>query len=97
MSSGFHFAYVYAKSLQSCLIIFDPLDCSLDCSLGFPGGFAVKNPSAMQESQETQVWDDPLEEERATHARTIAWRISWTEEPGKLQSMEFSNSQMGPK
>ena len=29
----------------------------------------------------------PLEKEMATHSSTLAWKISWTEEPGKLQSM----------
>ena len=31
-------------------------------------------------------WEDPLEEEMATHSSTHAWRIPWTEEPGGLQS-----------
>ena len=30
---------------------------------------------------------DPLEEAMATHSSILAWRISWTEEPGRLQSM----------
>ena len=29
-------------------------------------------------------WDDPPEEEMATHSHILAWRISWTEEPGGL-------------
>ena len=33
------------------------------------------------------VWEDPLEKEMATHSSTLAWKIPWTEEPGKLQSM----------
>ena len=41
--------------------------------------------------QETQVQslgrEDPLEEETATHSSILAWRIPWTEEPGRLQSM----------
>jgi len=41
--------------------------------------------------QETWVrslgWEDPLEKEMAIHSRTIAWKIPWTEEPGRLQSM----------
>ena len=41
--------------------------------------------------QETWVWslgrEDPLEKEMATHSSILAWRISWTEEPGGLQSM----------
>ena len=40
---------------------------------------------------ETQVWslarDDPLEEEMAPHSSTFAWKIPWTEDPGRLQSM----------
>ena len=45
----------------------------------------------MQEMQKTQVlslgWEDPLEKEMATHSNTLAWKISWTEDPGGLQSM----------
>ena len=41
--------------------------------------------------QEMGVWslgqEDPLEKEMATHASILAWRIPWTEEPGRLQSM----------
>ena len=32
-------------------------------------------------------WDDPLEKEMATHSSTLAWRIPWRKEPGRLQSM----------
>ena len=43
----------------------------------------------MQETQETQVQslggEDPLEEEMATHSSILAWRIPWTEEPGRLR------------
>ena len=31
--------------------------------------------------------EDPLEKEMATHSSTIAWKIPWTEEPGRLQSV----------
>ena len=31
-------------------------------------------------------WEDPLEEGRAAHSSILAWRIPWTEEPGRLQS-----------
>ena len=41
--------------------------------------------------QETWVrsldWEDPLEKEMTTHSSTLAWRIPWREEPGRLQSM----------
>ena len=33
------------------------------------------------------VQEDPLEKEMATHSRTLAWKIPWMEEPGRLQSM----------
>ena len=32
--------------------------------------------------------EDPLEKERATHSSVLAWEISWTEEPGRVQSKE---------
>ena len=32
-------------------------------------------------------WEDPLEKEMATHSSILAWRIPWTEEPDRLQSM----------
>ena len=44
----------------------------------------------MQETEETQVqflgWEDPLEEGMTTHSSILAWRIPWTEEPGRLWS-----------
>ena len=43
------------------------------------------------EMRETQVqslgWEDPLEKEMETHSSTLAWKIPWMEEPGRLQSM----------
>ena len=48
----------------------------------------VKRLSAMQETQVRSLgWEDPLEKEMATHSSTLAWRIPWMEEPGRLQSM----------
>ena len=42
----------------------------------------------MQEAQETRVrslgWEDPLEEGMTKHSSVLAWRITWTEEPGRL-------------
>ena len=37
--------------------------------------------------QETQFWEDPLEEEMATLSSILAWKIPWIEEPGGLQTM----------
>ena len=59
--------------------------------MGFPGGSAVKKLPVMQGPQEMWVrslgWEGPLEEEMATHSSILAWRIPWTEEPGRLQFM----------
>ena len=57
--------------------------------LDFPGGSAVKNLRAMQEtlSWESLGWEDPLEKEMVTHSSILAGEIPWTEEPGRLQSM----------
>ena len=58
---------------------------------GFPGGSVVKNPPAKQGMQKTQFQslsqEDPLEEEMATHSSILTWKIPWTEEPGRIQSM----------
>ena len=48
----------------------------------------VKNLPAMQETQVQSLdREDPLERGMATHSSIPAWRILWTEEPGRLQSM----------
>ena len=49
---------------------------------------AVKNLPAMQETQVQSLGqEDPLEKEIATHSSILVWRIPWTEEPGKVQSV----------
>ena len=54
-----------------------------------------KNPPAMQETQVRSLGqEDPLEEGVATHSSILAWRIPWTEEPGRLQSMRVTKSQI---
>ena len=48
----------------------------------------VKHLPAIRETQVLSLGqEDPLEEEMATHSSTLAWKIPWTEEPGRLQSM----------
>ena len=58
---------------------------------GIPRGLVVKNPPAMQELQEMRVLslgqEDFLEGDTATHSGILAWRIPWTEEPCRLQSV----------
>ena len=48
----------------------------------------VKGLSTMRETWVRSLgWEDPLEKEMAIHSNTIAWKMLWTEEPGRLQSM----------
>ena len=48
----------------------------------------VKSLTAVWEIQVRSLGqEDPLEKEMATHSATLAWKIPWTEEPGRLQSM----------
>ena len=48
----------------------------------------VKRLSTMQETQVRSLgWEDPLEKEMAIHSSTVAWKIPWTEKPGRLPSM----------
>ena len=48
----------------------------------------VKNPLAMKETWVLSLGcEDPLEKGKATHSSILAWRIPWTEGPGRLQSM----------
>ena len=48
----------------------------------------VKNLPATKETQvQSLVQEDPLEKGMATHSNILAWRIPWTDEPGRLQSM----------
>ena len=55
---------------------------------GFLAGSVVKNLPAKQETWVQSLGqEDPLKKEMATHSSVLAWRISWTEEPGGLQSI----------
>ena len=48
----------------------------------------VRSLPAMRETWVRSLgWEDPLEKEMATHSSILAWKIPWTEEPGRLQSM----------
>ena len=52
---------------------------------GFPGGSAVKHLSAVQEIWVQSLFgEDPSEKEMVIHSRILAWKIQWTEEPGRL-------------
>ena len=74
-----------------CIIQRGPWVMGMIEAKSFPNGSAVKNLTAMQETQEMWVpslsQEDPLEKGMATHFSILAWRIPWTEKPGGLQSM----------
>ena len=60
----------------------------------FPGGSAVKNPPAVQETRVRSLgWENPQEKGMTVHSSILAWRIPWTVEPGGLQSMGVAKSQ----
>ena len=66
------------KIKSATVYIFSPFICQE----------AVKHLSTMRETWVRALgWEDPLEREMAIHSSTIAWKIPWTEEPGRLQSM----------
>ena len=68
-----------------CIIIADFL----------PGFQLVKNLLAMQETQVQSLGQEgPLEKEMATHFSILAWKIPWTEEPGRLCFMGLQESDM---
>ena len=55
--------------------------------LGFPGGSVVRTRLATQKTRLRSLdQEDPLEKEKATHSSILAWEISSTEEPCRLQS-----------
>ena len=88
----------YAEELQSCCQIRERCELLILTASSFhlpilPFGASlvaqmVKGLPAMQETQVRSLGqENPLEKEMATHSSILAWRISWTEEPGKLQCM----------
>ena len=44
-------------------------------------------PTVRETRLQSLAWEDPLEKAMATHSSILAWKIPWTEEPGRLQSM----------
>ena len=60
----------------------------------FPGSSVVKNSPAKKETWVQSLgWENPLEKEMAPHSNILAWKILWTEEPGRLQFMGSQKSQ----
>ena len=54
---------------------------------GFPCDSMVKNPQTQETLVPSLDGEDSLEEEMETHSSILAWRIPWTEEPGRMQSL----------
>ena len=72
----------HSEALSPGLLILISLYRYLWASLVAP---LVKNLPAVQETQVRSLGgEDPLEKEMATHSNILAWKISWTEEPGGL-------------
>ena len=66
----------------------------LEICWGLPGGSSGKEPASQCRRQKRHGFDPwmgkiSLEEGLATHSSILAWRIPWTEEPGRLQSIEL--------
>ena len=58
--------------------------------LGFHGGSVIKNPLLAEETRVQSLnGEDPLEEGMAVYSSIPAWTIPWTEEPGRLQSIDL--------
>ena len=65
----------------------------LQVFLGFPHSSVGNHLPAMQKTQVQFLGqEDALEKEMAAHSSILAWRISWKEEPGRLQSLELQES-----
>ena len=65
--------------------------CIVKAIFFFPASLIAQLLNYLLAMQETRVQylgqEDPLEKEMATHSSILAWRIPWTEEPGRLESM----------
>ena len=73
-------------------MLFNALNCACKC---FPGGSDGKCLPAMWETRVRSLsWEDTLKKEMATHSSTLAWKIPWTEEPGRLQSIRLRWTQL---
>ena len=58
----------------------------------FPGGSDGKESACkVGDPGSIRGWEVPLEKEMAAHSSILAWRITWTEEPGRLQSMDLQS------
>ena len=85
----FYYRFLSSDSAGVWILLPSPSHCILDYTLKIhPGGSAIKNPPAMQETRVRFIGqEDRLEKGMATHSSVLVWRISGTEEPGGLPSI----------
>ena len=78
-----------ARTLEWGAIAFSVMKIKVAINqMNFPGGAVVKNLTAMQETWVRSLGREVAsEKEMATHSSILAWKIPWTEEPSRLQSM----------
>ena len=80
----FHYIYFHLIILNICFLYYKVPVYYLASLVAH----TVKSLPTMRETQVQSLGqEDPLEKEMATHSSTLAWKIPWTEEPGRLQSM----------
>ena len=81
-------AFSWQNSISLCPASFCTPRPNLLVTPYFPGGSEVKASTWNAGNPVRSLGrEDPLEKEMATHSSTLAWRIPWREEPGRLQSM----------
>ena len=93
-TEGWHFIlFIVSFAMQTTWVSSSELDERRVCSYrvrALPMAQWIKNPPAMQETQEMRVWslcqEEPLEKEMVTHSSILGWKIAWTEKLGGLQS-----------
>ena len=95
-----HVSKRLCKSLQEGLPILHSkvLFCTVFFNNHYDPSLVAQMVKRLSTIRETWVqslgWEDPLEKEMAIHFSTIAWKIPWTEEPGRIQSMGLQRVDM---
>ena len=77
---------MYGKMQESGLPEIIPLICTLAILASLVAQTVKPLPAMWETWVQALSWEDPLEKEMATHSSTLAWKIPWTEEPGRLKS-----------
>ena len=86
-----HLSWISDGDSKEKIISYPAIWCDMWWQRAFQAEIVVKNLPANAGDKEMWVqplgWEDPLEEEMATHSSYLTWRIPWIEEPGGLQSV----------